>query len=61
MAVHPLMKEVRPCSGSNPRRRTRRFTIQVSKSEPKSLAKFRKELQALLKKHKVKQKRKPSR
>lgn len=44
-----------------PKKAHTRFTIQVAKTEPKRLAKFRKDLQALLKKHKIKQKRKRSR
>jgi hypothetical protein len=41
-----------------PKKTHTKFTIQVDKSDAKRLARFRKELQALLKKHGVKLKRK---
>jgi hypothetical protein len=41
-----------------PKKTHTKFTIQVQKSDPKRMARFRKELQALLKKFGVKRKRK---
>jgi len=42
----------------DPKKTHTKFTIQVAKSDAKRLAKFKKELQALKKQHKVKAKRK---
>jgi hypothetical protein len=39
-----------------PKKTHTKFTIQVAKSDAKRLARFRKDLQALVKKHKVKAK-----
>jgi hypothetical protein len=40
-----------------PKKTHTKFTIQVAKSDAKRLARFKRELQALVKKHKVKPKR----
>ena len=40
-----------------PKKTRTRFSISIAKSDPKRLARFRKELEALLKKHKVKKTR----
>ena len=37
-----------------PKKTRTRFTISIKKSDPKRLARFRKELEALLRKHQVK-------